>query len=257
MAEALLKGILETGDVAASSITVTDLREDRLRELKDAYGVQTSTDNGEAVKEADEVWLCVKPQGLLEVAADVYPAAPPEALFVSIAAGVSTPSLEKVMGVNARVVRVMPNTPALVCEGAAGIAGGSLATEVDVEQVKARMACVGKAVVVTEEDLHAVTALSGSGPAYVFYLVEAMLRGALELNLDPDQARELAVQTVIGAGKLLEETGLPPSELRERVTSKGGTTAAALAAFEEAGVGKGLTSGVLAAAKRSQELAGE
>lgn len=255
MAEALLKGILDGGDVEASSVTVTDIRGDRLSELARTYGVNTSTDNGEAVRNAREVWLCVKPQLMKEVLEPIRGMASPEAVYVSIAAGVSIATIEAVTDMNARVVRVMPNTPALVREGAAGLAAGSMATEEDLELVKSRMTRVGKAVVVSERDLHAVTALSGSGPAYVFYLVEAMLAGAAELGLDPAQARELAVQTVIGAGKLLEASADSPSELRERVTSKGGTTAAALAAFEEAGVGRGVTAGVLAAAARSNELA--
>lgn len=256
MAEALLHGILDSGHAEPCRTTVTDPREDRLAELKDRFGVHTSTDNAAAVKGADLVWLCVKPQQMDGVLASLAGLAP-EALYVSIAAGVPTARMEKAMGGAVRVVRVMPNTPALVQAGAAGIAAGANATLEDVARVETLMTCVGKATVVDEEDLHAVTALSGSGPAYVFYLVEALLRAGEELGLDPLQARTLVVQTVCGAGKLLEESGQPAAELRQRVTSKGGTTAAALEMFERAGVGAGLTDGALAAARRSRELAGE
>ncbi len=253
MAEALIKGVLSAGTDPAS-VTVTDVREERLQELADQYGVQTSTDNTAAVQGAEEVWLCVKPQQMAEVLKPLAGMAP-EALFVSIAAGVTTTQLEQWLGEQTRTIRVMPNTPALVCEGAAGIAAGLHATSGDVERVHARMSAVGMAVVVKEEDLHALTALSGSGPAYIFYVVEALLQGATDLGLEAEQARSLAIQTVIGAGRLMEETGLPPAELRARVTSNGGTTAAALAAFEAAGVGEGITAGVRAAAGRSRELA--
>lgn len=256
MAEALLSGMLEAGEVTADGVTVTDIREERLAELRERFGVHTSADNATAVADANMVWLCVKPQQMEAVVGPLAGQAP-GALFVSIAAGVATGTIEQLLGEGTRVARVMPNTPALVGEGAAGIAGGRLATREDVERVRTLMSCVGKAVVGAEVDLHAVTALSGSGPAYVFYLVEAMLRGAVAEGLDGDQARDLAVQTVIGAGRLLEETGLSASELRRRVTSKGGTTAAALAVFETEGVGEGLTQGVRAAAARSRELAGD
>ena len=256
MAEALMSGMLEAGEVSADAVTVTDIREERLSELAGRFGVRTSMDNATAVAGADMVWLCVKPQQMEGVVAPLKGKAE-DALFVSIAAGVPTRRIEGFLGDDTvRVARVMPNTPALVGEGAAGISSGRRATAADVERVRRLMACVGLAVVVPEADLHAVTALSGSGPAYVFYLVEAMVRGAESLGLESEQARDLAVQTVIGAGKLLRETGLPPSDLRERVTSKGGTTAAALEAFETGNVGGGLTEGVKAAAARSKELAG-
>jgi len=256
MAEALLHGILESGQAAPDQTVVTDVRPERLRELKDRFGVSTEEDNRRAVQGATVIWLCVKPQQMDDVLAHLKGAAP-EALYISIAAGVPTARMETSLGDGPRVVRVMPNTPALVQAGAAGISPGRRATDEDVARVDALMKCVGKTVVVPENDLHAVTALSGSGPAYVFYLVEALLAAAEELGLEAEQARTLVVQTVNGAGRLLEESGQPASELRRRVTSKGGTTAAALAAFEAAGVGRGLTRGALAAAQRSRELAGE
>lgn len=256
MAEALFSGMISAGKLRRGDVLVTDIREERLRELSSAYGVGTGTRNAEAVAGAAVVWLCVKPQQMEEVLLPLQGRLD-AALVVSIAAGVSTGTIEKLLGDDVRVVRVMPNTPALVKIGMAGIAAGKLAQAEDLQRVKSAMECVGKAVLVTESDLHAVTALSGSGPAYVFYLIEAMLRAGETLGMDPAASRELVMQTVIGAGRLMEETGLDADELRRRVTSKGGTTAAALACFDQQGVGEGLNAGVLAAAARSRELAGE
>ncbi|MDF3129072.1 pyrroline-5-carboxylate reductase [Kiritimatiellaeota bacterium B1221] len=256
MAEALLSGMLSAGVVRADAVVVTDIREERLAELREKYGIQTSVDNVEAVAGADEIWLCVKPQqmqdvlGLLKGLAD-------NARWVSIAAGVTALTLESALGGNVRVVRVMPNTPALVKCGVAGVAAGSRAEDEDVQAVKTALECVGKAVVVAESDLHAVTALSGSGPAYVFYLIESMLAAGEEMGMDPEISRELVLQTVIGAGRLMEETGLAADELRKRVTSKGGTTFAATECFDAREVHAGIKAGTLAAAARSKVLAGE
>lgn len=256
MAEALVKGIVDSGLAAPDSLCLTDIRAERLEQMRDQYGVRGTQDNTAAVRAADVVLLCVKPQQMQEVLTPLR-GLNSGALWVSIAAGVTTSAIEKALGGEARVVRVMPNTPALVRKGAAGIAKGAFATGQDIEMVCELMESVGICEVVEEEDLHAVTALSGSGPAYVFYLVESLLAAAAELGLEPGAARRLAVQTVIGAGELLAaESETEPGVLRERVTSKGGTTAAALAAFEAGGVGAGLRQGVLAAAARSRELAG-
>ncbi|MCC5849567.1 MAG: pyrroline-5-carboxylate reductase [Verrucomicrobia bacterium] len=254
MAEALLKGVIAGKIRAPADILLTDVRPDRLDELAEKYGTGGSTDNADAIADAGMVFLCVKPQQMDEVLRPLHQVNP-EALWVSIAAGVPTARIEKNLGPGARVVRVMPNTPALVQKGAAGIAPGTHAMPADLDAVREIMESVGTCVVVDEEDLHAVTAISGSGPAYVFYLVEAMLKGAEKLGFDPDTARELAIQTVLGAGTLLQESGEAPEALRAKVTSKGGTTAAAVAAFDAAAVGEGITAGLLAAEARSRELA--
>lgn len=256
MAEALLSGMLSAGVVQAGNVVVTDIRTERLEELRDKYGVGISTDNVSAVAGAGEIWLCVKPQQMAEVLSPLQGLAA-DARWVSIAAGVTTATLEGLLGGGVKVVRVMPNTPALVKCGVAGIAAGSLAGDADLQAVKTALESVGKAVLLAESDLHAVTALSGSGPAYVFFLIESMLAAGESLGLDAGQTRELVLQTVIGAGRLMEETGLDAAELRQRVTSKGGTTFAAIETFEKMGVGTGITAGTLAAAARSRELAGE
>lgn len=256
MAEALCRGILSAGLLPPEAITLTDVRPERLEALSKTYGVKTATDNRVAVAGADVVMLCVKPQQMPELLAEVKGAAP-DALWISIAAGVTLSAMESRLGEGSRMVRVMPNTPALVREGAAGIAPGAQATAADLALAMSLFACVGDCVEVTEPELHAVTALSGSGPAYVFVLVEAMLAAAGEMGFAAEAARALVLQTVRGAAVLLQETGEPPEVLRARVTSKGGTTAAAVAAFEAAGVPEALRAGVLAAARRSAELAGD
>lgn len=256
MAEALLKGMLSAGKLSADSTWVTDIRKDRLRELSDTYGVQTSTRNTEAVQEAGQIWLCVKPQQFEEVLTPLAGHVS-TALVVSIAAGVTCSTIERLLGGNPRVVRVMPNTPALVGEGMAGVAAGHSATAEDMNYVLQALSCVGKAMKVTEEDLHTVTAVSGSGPAYVFYLIEQMQKAGEDLGLSAETAAMLALQTVKGAAHLMEQTGESAGQLRERVTSKGGTTAVALQTFEDEEVGSFLQAGVKAAARRSRELAAE
>ncbi len=256
MAEALLHGILASNLREPASVCLTDVRSERLAELEVRYGVRTKMDNAEAIRGASVVFLCVKPQQIPEVL-EPLKGIGEEALWVSIAAGVTTRTLEAARGVGARVVRVMPNTPALVQCGAAGYCPGQSATAEDLALVRQCLESVGLALEVTEKDMHAVTALSGSGPAYAFYLVESMLRAGETLGLDAAAARALVVQTLKGAAELmLAQPEISPEELRLRVTSKGGTTAAAIAAFDEAGVGEGLKQGVLSAAARSVELSG-
>jgi pyrroline-5-carboxylate reductase len=254
MAEALLQGILSAGLWSPEAVCLTDVREERLEELRDRFGVKISMHNAQAVREAAVVFVCVKPQQIQEVLEPLKGIAG-NALWVSIAAGIRTETLEGILGEGTRVVRVMPNTPALVLEGAAGYCAGLNASHDDLDIVRRCMESVGIAFEVSENDLHAVTALSGSGPAYVFYMVEAMLRSAGALEFDPLHARHLIVQTIKGAAKLLEENPeISPAELRNRVTSKGGTTEAAIKAFDQAGVNEGLFQGVLQAARRSEEL---
>jgi pyrroline-5-carboxylate reductase len=256
MAEALLRGILAADIRAPHHIVLTDLREERLAELRGAFGVRTQADNASAVLDAETVLLCVKPQQFDEVLSELKGQIPPGALVISIAAGIPTARIEALLGAGTRVVRVMPNTPALVQHGAAGLAAGRHATAQDLEWAQTLLRAVGQCVVVTEDEIHAVTAVSGSGPAYVFYLMEAMLRAAADLGLDPAVARDLVIQTVEGSARLLRASPESPEVLRSRVTSKGGTTAAAIAVFDQAGVAEALASGVRAAARRSRELAG-
>ena len=233
---------------------MTDISADRLNALFAKYHVGTSEDNAYPVATADVVVLSVKPQIFPEAWPEIAEALKPGALVVSIMAGI--PSAKIAAGQPIRVVRVMPNTPSLVGEGAAGIVAGEFATDADVQMTEKLMNAVGATVVVKdEEELHAVTALSGSGPAYVFYLLESMLEAADQMELEKGVSRELALATVIGAAKLMQETGEEAGALRKKVTSKGGTTAAAIQTLEDRDVKESIMAALLAAQARSKELA--
>jgi pyrroline-5-carboxylate reductase len=253
MAEAIVAGILNKQVVEAGSVCVTDIAEERLKYFGTAYGVQTSSDNAAAVAESDVVVLSVKPQVFPSVWPGIESALKADALVVSIMAGISSKAIagDKPL----RVVRVMPNTPSLVGEGAAGIAAGEFASAADLAVAEQLMGAVGVTVIVKEEQIDAVTALSGSGPAYVFYLLEGMLKAAEQMDLEPAVARELALATVIGAAKLMHETGEEADALRKKVTSKGGTTEAAVNTLDEHGVRDAIVAALLAAQSRSKELA--
>jgi pyrroline-5-carboxylate reductase len=253
MAEAIVAGIVNQQVVAAGDVCVTDISADRLGHFESRYGVGTSSDNAAAVAESDVIVLSVKPQIFPSVWSEIESALKPDALVVSIMAGI--PSKKIAGGKPIRVVRVMPNTPALVGEGAAGIAAGEFASEADLAVAEKLIGAVGVAVIVKEEEIDAVTALSGSGPAYVFYLLEGMLDAAGQMGLEKGAARELALATVSGAATLMKETGEDADVLRKKVTSKGGTTAAAINAMEEQGVKDAIIAALLAAQARSRELA--
>jgi pyrroline-5-carboxylate reductase len=253
MAEALVAGIVGKNVCPAGQLCVTDISEVRLQHFIEKYGVKTSLDNPSAVAGADVVMLSVKPQIFPDVWPEIEGALKPDALVVSIMAGVPS---QKIAGNKPiRVVRVMPNTPSLVGVGAAGISAGEFATDADLKIAEKLMGAVGTTVIVTEEEIDAVTALSGSGPAYVFLLLEGMLAAADQMGLEKEVSRELALATVIGAAKLMLETGEDAAVLREKVTSKGGTTAAALNTMEERGVKSAVIAALLAAQARSKELA--
>jgi pyrroline-5-carboxylate reductase len=253
MAEAVVAGIVKQQVVDAGDVCVTDIEEERLALLAERYGVGTSTDNAAAAAQADVVVLAVKPQIFPSVWPEIEGALKPDALVISIMAGI--PSARIADGRPIRVVRVMPNTPALVGEGAAGIAAGEFAGDADLRIAEKLMGAVGAAVIVSEEQIDAVTALSGSGPAYVFYLLESMLDAAGRMGLEKGISRELALATVIGAAKLMQQTGEEADALRRNVTSKGGTTAAALNTMEDRGVKESVIAALLAAQARSRELA--
>lgn len=255
MAEAIVSGMLAAEFCAPEKISMTDIRPERLSGLADEYGISAAADN-RVVENAEIVVLAVKPQVLDEVLKEIAPVLREETLVISIAAGVTSSRIEKTLGGKRRVVRVMPNTPALVGQGASAIAAGTNADEADLEVTEAVLGCVGLTVRVEEKDLDAVTALSGSGPAYVFYLLEGMLAAAEQMGLDPATARSLALKTVEGAARLMEDSGETAEALRAKVTSKGGTTAAAIQVLEEKGVKQAVVAALLAAHKRSIELSG-
>ncbi len=254
MGEALLSGLLR-GDRMGDTFVVADKRQDRCAELRQRYGVDIAT-NSEAAAEADVVVLVVKPQDIFGVTAEIAEVLKPGALVVSLAAGVTTASLEAILPQATPVVRVMPNTPALVDQGMSALSPGAHCRPEHMAMAIRLMACVGKVVEVPERQQDAVTAISGSGPAYIFFTVEAMIEAGVGLGLPRRLATELTLQTVYGAATMLRETGEHPAVLRENVTSPAGTTAAALRVLEDHKVRAAFLSALEAARDRSVELAG-
>ena len=254
MGEALIRGLLAASLVPADHITATDVRADRAAQLARQFGITTHADNRRLVREADVVILAVKPQIMASVLAEVAPAVTAQHLLVSIAAGVSTTAMRKALGKEARIVRVMPNTPALFLQGVAAIARGQGLGEDDLDTAREIFGAVGRAVVLDEDAMDAVTGLSGSGPAYVAIVIEALADGGVRVGLDRATAMTLATQTVLGAAQLLAETGLHPGALKDMVSSPGGTTIAGITALEEGGLRSTLIRAVERATQRSREL---
>lgn len=252
MGSALLGGILESGLCAPDSVHVHDAWKAAMDEAAQRFGVQARDSNLAVVEASDTVLLCVKPQGFDEMLEQI--AGTSGKLLVSIAAGVTLDRLAAKSGGGHRLVRVMPNTPALVGRGASAYALGPGADEEDAAVAEKLLGSVGLVRRVEEKDLDAVTALSGSGPAYVFLLVESLVAGAVELGLDEDTALALATDTVAGSAELLRQTGESPATLRENVTSPGGTTHAALESFRADRFGDVVGRALRAARDRSVEL---
>jgi pyrroline-5-carboxylate reductase len=254
MGETLLTTVVAAGQDPAT-IAVAEKDTQRADALREAHGVEV-TDSRAAVTGADLVFIVVKPQDVAALLADVAEAVKPGATVVSFAAGVRIASLESALAAGTPVIRVMPNTPALVGEGMFGASPGTACSADQMDLVADLLSAGGRFVVVDEAQQDALTAVSGSGPAYVFYLAEAMTAGGVEAGLDVETARQLTTQTIVGAAKLLATSDVDAAELRRRVTSPNGTTAEAIAAFEEHGVKAAIATGILAAARRSAELSG-
>ncbi len=254
MGQALLGGLLRAGR-SPGDVLVVDRRAGRGAELHERFGVRVVAEPS-GVRDAATVLLAVKPQDLDALLDSLAPHVAPGALVVSLAAGVTTAAIEARLPAGTAVVRAMPNTPSLVDEGMAALAGGGACTDADLAEAEDLLRSCGRTVVLPEKHLDAVTALSGSGPAYVFYVVEAMVEAGVLLGLPRAAATELVVQTVVGAGAMLRGTGQHPTVLREQVTSPAGTTAAALRRLDEEGVRAALVSAVEAAWARSRQLSG-
>lgn len=254
MGEAMIRGLLKAGIVPAEDIFATDVRLDRLQQLGKLYGIHTLSDNSLLVKRVDVVILAVKPQIIHPVLKEVAPAVTPKKLVISVAAGVPTAALRADLPRGVRLIRVMPNTPALVLEGMTAVAKADGLQKGDLETAEEIFGAVGRVVVLEEEALDAVTGLSGSGPAYVALMIEALTDGGVKVGLDRLTAMTLAAQTVLGSAKLLIETGAHPGQLKDMVTSPGGTAIAGIAALEEGGVRRTLISAVERATLRSREL---
>jgi pyrroline-5-carboxylate reductase len=253
MGETLLSGLLRSGR-DAESIVITEKRADHAAMLREKYHVRVM-DNVEAAHLADTVVLVVKPQDMDGLLGEIHDHVAPGNLVVSLAAGVPTAYLESRLPEGSSVVRVMPNTPALVDEGMSAISPGKHCTPEHLAEAQEMLAACGKVVQVPERHQDAVTAISGSGPAYIFYVVESMIEAGVMLGLPRDTATELVVQTLYGAATMLRETGEHPTVLRERVSSPGGTTIAAVRQLEDHKVRAAFMTAMEAAAARSAALA--
>ena len=254
MGEALIRGLLGANLVPAALIAATDVRAERSAQLGKEFGITAHGDNARLVREADVVILAVKPQIMAGVLGEIATAVTARHLLISIAAGVATATIRSALGKDARIIRVMPNTPALVRQGAAAIARGKGLGPEDLAVAEEIFGAVGRAVVLDEELMDAVTGLSGSGPAYVAIVIESLADGGVKMGLDRVTAMTLATQTVLGAAQLLSETGMHPGALKDMVSSPGGTTIAGISALEEGGIRTTLIRAVERATQRSREL---
>ncbi len=255
MGEALISGLIRSGGRTADEIMVTNRREDRARELAGKYGVAATLDNAEAVGWADVLVLMAKPQDIETLLSQIREHVTPGDLVISFAAGVRTSFVEKHLPDDVPVVRVMSNVPVMVDEAMSVISPGSHAGEDHLAIAEELLGYVGKVLRLKEKHQDAVTATSGSGPAYFFLLAEAMIEACILLGLSRDVATDLIIQTMLGSAKMLRDTGKHPVELREMVTSPGGTTIAAIRQLEEAGVRAAFLNAIDAACRRSLELA--
>jgi pyrroline-5-carboxylate reductase len=253
MGEALVRGLTKTGLVRRGHLLMADVRADRLEDLKRLYGIVVIPDNVTLVRQADVVILAVKPQVLGAVLDEIAPASSGK-LLISVAAGVSTSQIRRHLPPDARMIRVMPNTPALVLEGATAIALAAGLGDGDLDTARQIFEAVGRVVILEEEMMDAVTGLSGSGPAYIALVVEALADGGVRVGLDRKTAMTLATQTVLGSARLLIDTGMHPGQLKDMVSSPGGTTITGIHTLETGGLRRTLIDAVERATQRSREL---
>jgi pyrroline-5-carboxylate reductase len=256
MSGALIKGLLH-GGFPPSRILASDVKAERLEQLRTKHGIRTTVDNHELLRESDVLVLAVKPQVVDRVLTEIGGDVRPDQVVVSVAAGVTLEGLEGRLTAGARVIRAMPNTPAMVQAGATAIAGGAHAREDDLRVARELFEAVGRVVVLDEGLLDAVTGLSGSGPAYVMLIIDALADGGVKVGLHRDTALLLAAQTVFGSALLLLETGEHPGRLKDMVTSPGGTAIAGLHTLESGALRKTLIDAVETASKRAAELGSE
>ncbi|HEX6330199.1 MAG TPA: pyrroline-5-carboxylate reductase [Actinomycetota bacterium] len=255
MGEALMSGLIRSGGRSADEIIVTTRREERARELAERYGVSALVANDEALERAEVLVLMVKPQDMQVLLEQISPGVTPDHLVVSFAAGIRTSFVQRHLAPSVPVVRVMSNVAVLVDEAMSVVAPGAHAEDKHLAVAEELLGYVGRVIRLKEAHLDAITATSGSGPAYFFLLAEAMIEACILLGLARDVATDLIVQTMLGSAKMLRDTGKHPVELREMVTSPGGTTIAAIRVLEETGVRAAFLNAIDAACRRGAELA--
>jgi pyrroline-5-carboxylate reductase len=255
MGEALVSGLIRSGARTPEELMVTCRREERAHELAERHGVATTIVNPEAVEWADTLVLTVKPQDMEALLGQIGEHVRQDQLVISFAAGIRTTFIENVLRQDPPVVRVMSNVPVLVDEAMSVVSPGSRAEDAHLAVAEELLGAVGRVIRLPEVHQDAVTATSGSGPAYFFLLAEAMIEACILLGLSRDVASELIIQTMLGSAKMLRDTGKHPVELREMVTSPGGTTIAAIRHLEQAGVRAAFLNAIDAARQRSAELA--
>ena len=253
--EALISGLLSSGWRTPDELAASTRREERAAELRDRHGIAVTLSNAEAVAGAALVVIAVKPQDIEALLGEIGPLIQPEQTVLSIAAAIPTAAIERQLGSGVPVVRAMPNTPAVVHEGMAGVCAGSHAAEEHLTLAEEALRHLGAVVRVSEPYMDAVTAVSGSGPAYFALLAEAMIEAGILLGLSREVSTQLVVQTMLGTAKQLRDLKMHPVELREMVTSPGGTTIAAIRELEQAGVRAAFLNAIQAAMDRSRELA--
>jgi len=256
MGEAMLSAVLDKGIAVPTAISVSDISDVRRQHLEHKYNVAVMNDNRQAAAAGEVVVLAIKPQNLVEVMAELGGQLKPSQLVLSIIAGARINTLSQGLK-HGCIVRVMPNTPARIGEGMSVWTATSGVSQEQREWATAILGAMGREIYVDDEKyIDMATAVSGSGPAYIFLMIESLAEAAVHIGLPRDMAQELVLQTVLGSGHFLQRSGRPPEELRRMVTSPGGTTAAALRRLEEGGFSELLKQAVIAAYNRARELGG-
>ena len=254
MATALIKGLISSGSYKKEQILATDKSQDSLIKVVETFGVRHCKSNPELASESAVIVLAVKPQNMRDVLEEIKGSIRKDHLIITIAAGIPLKMIQNIIGIDLPMIRVMPNTPALIQEGASALAPGPFAGETEMAAARKIFSAVGIVVEVKEALMDAVTALSGSGPGYVFRMMECMVEAGTNVGLEQDVALKLVIQTFLGAARLADKSEHSLPDLRKMVTSPGGTTAAGLRVFQESGLKESIVQAVDAACKRSVEL---
>jgi len=254
MAEAIIKGLLAKQVVGPTQIAAYDILESRLRHVAETHGIKGESSNAALVDWAEVIVLAIKPQVCQAALGEIGPRLGPDKLVISVAAGVAVKTIKDAVKTGTRIIRTIPNTPAMVLAGVTGLAADASVSAEDFQVAETVFGAVGRTVAIDEKLMDAATGLSGSGPAYVFVIIEALADGGVKMGMSRQVAEIFAAQTVLGAAKLFLETGLHPGQLKDMVTSPGGTTIAGLHQIELGGVRAALMNAVEAATRRSEEL---